>query len=319
MRRRVVIVLYEGFQLLDLAGPADVFGMAGLCSGGAGHEVELTAVDAEAVMAHNGVTVTVPSAIGRIERPVDTLVVAGGLTAVEATRDERLVAGIERLAGDARRVASVCNGAILLAAAGLLAGKRVTTHWSFADQMRARYPDVRVDPEPIYINDGKVWTSAGVTAGMDLALALVADDLGHRVAGEVARSLVVHLHRPGGQSQFSTAMRGRTSCRVSLRDLQAYIDANPGADLSVPALARRSGMSERHFSRVFTEETGISPGKYVEQSRAEAARRLLETTDHPLRRVARESGFGSTETLYRAFRRHWKVSPGDYRRRFQLT
>lgn len=171
MRRRVVIVLYEGFQLLDLAGPADVFGMAGLCSGGAGYEVELAAVDAEAVMAHNGVTVTVPSAIGRIERPVDTLVVAGGLTAVEATRDERLVAGIERLAGDARRVASVCNGAILLAAAGLLAGKRVTTHWSFADQMRARYPDVRVDPEPIYINDGKVWTSAGVTAGMDLALA----------------------------------------------------------------------------------------------------------------------------------------------------
>lgn len=304
MRRRVVIVLYEGFQLLDLAGPADVFGMAGLCSGGAGYEVELTAVDAEAVMAHNGVTVTVPSAIGRIERPVDTLVVAGGLTAVEATRDERLVAGIERLAGDARRVASVCNGAILLAAAGLLAGKRVTTHWSFADQMRARYPDVRVDPDPIYINDGKVWTSAGVTAGMDLALALVADDLGHRVAGQVARSLVVHLHRPGGQSQFSTAMRGRTPRRASLRDLQAYIDTNPGADLSVPALARRSGMSERHFSRVFTEETGISPGKYVEQSRAEAARRLLETTDHPLRRVARESGFGSTETLYRAFRRH---------------
>lgn len=319
MRRRVVIVLYEGFQLLDLAGPADVFSMADLFSGGVGYELEPAAVEAGTVTAHNGVAVQASSAIGRIEQPIDTLMVVGGWTAAEATHDRRLIAGIRRLAVNARRVTSVCNGAILLAEAGLLDGKRVTTHWAFADEVRNRYPDVKVDPDPIYIRDGRVWTSAGVSAGVDLSLAMVAEDLGHQAAGDVARGLVVYLHRPGGQSQFSTPMLAQVPRSEPMRELQAYIDANPGSDLSVPALARHAGMSERHFSRVFTEQTGMSPGKYVERSRAEAARLLLETTDHPLKRVARESGHGTTETLYRAFRRHWKVSPGDYRRRFQLT
>jgi transcriptional regulator GlxA family with amidase domain len=174
-----------------------------------------------------------------------------------------------------------------------------------------------VDADPLYIEDGHVWTSAGVLSGVDLALALVARDHGHGLARDVACGLVVYLHRPGGQSQFSMPMRTLTPRSEPLRELQAYIDAHPEADLSVPALALRAGMSERHFSRVFTQQTGLSPGRYVERSRADAARRLLEVTDHPLDTVARESGLGTPETLYRVFRRHWRISPGDHRRRFQ--
>jgi transcriptional regulator GlxA family with amidase domain len=319
MRRRVVIVLYEGFQMLDLAGPADVFRLADLLTGGDGYEVGLTAVRPGTVTAHNGIPVAAPSAMDEITGPIDTVMVVGGWTTTERTADRDLIEGIARLASNARRVVSVCTGAVLLAEAGLLSGRRATTHWLWARELAERYPDVQVDEDPIYIRDGRVWTSAGVSAGMDLALALVADDLGHQVAGDTARGLVVYLHRPGGQSQFSTPMRAQVPRRDPLRELQSYIDTHPTADLSVPALARRAGMSERHFSRVFTEQTGVSPGRYVDRCRAEAARRLLETTDHPLDRVARESGHGSPETLYRAFRRHWKVSPGDYRRRFHLT
>jgi transcriptional regulator GlxA family with amidase domain len=227
-----------------------------------------------------------------------------------------LVGQVARLAAKADRVASVCSGAFLLAEAGLLAGRRATTHWFAATDLASRYPATTVDANPIYIKDGKVWTSAGVTAGIDLALALVAEDHGHRLARKVARGLVVYLHRPGGQDQFSTPMRAAVPSAEPLRELQAFIDAHPANDLSVPALARRAGMSERHFSRVFTGQIGVSPGRYVERSRADAARRMLETTTHPLDRVARDCGLGAPETLYRVFRRHWRISPGDYRRRF---
>jgi transcriptional regulator GlxA family with amidase domain len=318
MSRRVVMVVYDGFQLLDLAGPADVFGVAGTVSPGNGYRIEVAAVRAGSVRTDSGIGVTAPVALDEVSGTVDTLLVVGGWTASERTCDRELVGGIARLAEKARRVASVCSGALLLAEAGLLAGRRATTHWLIAPELAERYPDVAVDADPIYIRDGRVWTSAGVSAGVDLALAMVAEDLGHQVAGDVARGLVVYLHRPGGQSQFSTPMRARVPRREPLRELQSFIDAHPAADLSVPALARRAGMSERHFSRVFTEQTGLSPGRYVERSRAEAARHLLETTDHPLERVARECGHGTPETLYRVFRRHWRVSPGDYRRRFHL-
>jgi transcriptional regulator GlxA family with amidase domain len=224
---------------------------------------------------------------------------------------------VTRLAATARRTTSVCSGALILAEAGLLDGRRATTHWLVSDWMRASYPRVEVDADPIYVNDGDVWTSAGVSAGVDLALALVAADHGHELARQVAAGMVVYLHRPGGQSQFSTPMAAAVPRSEPLRQLQAYIDANPDADLSVPALARRAGMSDRHFSRVFTDQVGLSPGRYVERSRADAARRLLEITDQPLDRVARETGLGRPETLYRVFRRNWRISPGDYRRRFQ--
>ncbi|WP_090930817.1 GlxA family transcriptional regulator [Nonomuraea jiangxiensis] len=316
MKRRVLILVYPGFQLLDLAGPADVFGTADLLLAGRGYQVEPVAPQAGAVVAGNGVTV-MAGGLGEVTGPVDTLLVAGGLSVPEHVRDPDLVEAVARLAAGARRVASVCNGAFLLAEAGLLDGRRATTHWLVAGELKNRYERVEVNADPLYIEDGHVWTSAGVLSGVDLSLALVARDHGHRLARDVARGLVVYLHRPGGQSQFSTPMRTLTPRSEPLRELQAYIDANPTADLSVPALAGRVGMSERHFSRVFTEQTGLSPGRYVERSRADTARRLLEVTGHPLERVARESGLGSPETLYRVFRRHWRISPGDHRRRFQ--
>ncbi|MEV0228702.1 GlxA family transcriptional regulator [Nonomuraea sp. NPDC050786] len=316
MQRRVLIVVFPGFQLLDMAGPADVFATADLLVSAGGYRVEVAAVGGGPVPAGNGVTVTA-SALADVAGPIDTLLVAGGLSVPERLADRELVGRIAGLAGGARRVASVCNGAFLLAEAGLLDHRRVTTHWLAAGELDARYACVEVDADPLYIEDGNVWTSAGVLSGVDLALALVARDHGHALARDVARGLVVYLHRPGGQSQFSTPMRALTPRSEPLRELQAYIDANPAADLSVPALAARAGMSERHFSRVFTEQTGLSPGRYVERSRAEAARRLLEVTGHPLDRVARESGLGTPETLYRVFRRHWRISPGDHRRRFR--
>lgn len=336
--RRIVIVVYDGFQLLDMAGPADVFALASLLvrGGGGGYRVELAAVHAGHVTAHNGVTVAVPSALadvgetglgetdlgedgaGEDAEDIDTLMVVGGFSTTDHLRDQHLLDGIRRLARRARRVTSVCSGALVLAEAGLLEGRRATTHWLFADQLRHRYPKVEVDADAIYVHDGRVWTSAGVTAGVDLSLALVAQDHGQEIARQVACGLVVYLHRPGGQSQFSTPVGVATPRCEPLRELQAYIDANLTDDLSVPALARRTGMSERHFSRVFTDQTGLSPGRYVERARADAARRLLETTDHPLDRVARESGLGRPETLYRVFRRAWRVSPGDYRRRFRI-
>jgi transcriptional regulator GlxA family with amidase domain len=317
MQRRVLIVVFPGFQLLDMAGPADVFGTASLLRPGDGYDVELAAPGGGgAVPAGNGVTVTARP-IGEVTGPIDTLLVAGGLTVPEQVRDRELIARVAELAAGARRVASVCNGAFLLAEAGLLEERRATTHWLVAGELRSRYTGVEVDADPLYIEDGNVWTSAGVLSGVDLALAMVARDHGHPLARDVARGLVVYLHRPGGQSQFSTPMRAMTPRSEPLRDLQVYIDANPAADLSVPALAGRAGMSERHFSRVFTEQTGLSPGRYVELSRADTARRLLEVTGLPLEAVARESGLGTPETLYRVFRRHWRISPGDHRRRFQ--
>ncbi|MEW1844545.1 GlxA family transcriptional regulator [Nonomuraea angiospora] len=316
MQRRVVMVVFPGFQLLDLAGPSDVFATAALLAPEDGYQVEVAAVRAGPVPSGNGIAVTA-RALGEVTGPVDTLMVVGGMSVPVQLGDRELVEAVARLAAGARRVASVCNGAFLLAEAGLLDHRRATTHWLSAGELAARYECVEVDPDPLYIEDGDVWTSAGVLSGVDLALALVARDHGHALARDVARGLVVYLHRPGGQSQFSTPMRAMTPRSEPLRELQAYIDANPAADLSVPALAARVGMSERHFSRVFTEQTGLSPGRYVERSRAEAARRLLEVTAHPLDRVARESGLGTPETLYRVFRRHWRISPGDHRRSFR--
>ncbi|GGP03597.1 DJ-1/PfpI family protein [Nonomuraea glycinis] len=300
MKRRIVIVLYEGFQLLDMTGPADVFAAATVLTGQDGYQVEVGAAKAGAVpAAHHGIEVVAQAALNEIHGPIDTLLVVGGPTTMTQARDPELTAQVVRLSRVARRTTSVCSGAFVLAAAGLLDGRRATTHWLLTGWLGACYPDVMVEPDAIYTRDGEVWTSAGVSAGMDLALALVADDHGHEVARQVACGLVVYLHRPGGQSQFSMPMSVIRPRSEPLRDLQAFIDANPAEDLSVPALARRAGLSERHFSRVFTEQTGLSPGRYVERSRADTARRLLEVTDHALDRVARESGLGRPETLYR--------------------
>lgn len=314
--RLVQLVVFEGFQLLDLAGPADVFHAATLLSGKPLYSVEVVAARAGAVRAFNGVEVTAVRALGDGSVPVDTLLMTGGLNFVPARDDSALIERIRRAAPGARRVGAICTGTFLLAEAGLLRDRTVTTHWAGSTGLIEQYPDIRVEPDRIYVRDGKIWTSAGVTAGIDLAIALVADDHGPDLAREVSRWLVVYLHRPGGQSQFSAPVAAGPPRLPPLRALQGWIEENLAADLSLEALARHAGMSTRNFSRVFATEFGTTPARYVETARVTAARRLLETSDYPLDRVAVMVGLRRPETLYRSFQRLLGVAPGEYRERF---
>ncbi len=244
-----------------------------------------------------------------------TLLVPGGAGAMSASGD---VAGwLRQHAPAAQRIASVCTGAFLLAQAGLLAGRRATTHWAYAGALKRQFPDVIVDPEPIYVRDGNIVTSAGVTAGIDLALALVEEDAGREAALAVARHLVVFLRRPGGQAQFSAQLRAQVAQREPLREVQQWIAERPAADLSVERLAARAGLSPRHFARSFTAETGVSPGQYVDRVRLEAARRGLEETGDGIEQIARSCGYGTPEAMRRAFIRALGVSPASYRQRFR--
>jgi transcriptional regulator GlxA family with amidase domain len=312
-RVHVVFVIYPGFQILDLTGPHEVFQQAGP------YRMEIVAAQAGPVRSGGGLAVEPTATVGEYGGPIDTLVVVGGRGKIEACGDESLVEWIRQAAGRARRVTSVCTGAFLLAAAGLLDGRRVVTHWSACESLAELYPAVIVDPDPLFVQDGNVWTSAGVTAGMDLALALVEEDLDAETARRIARMLVMFVQRPGGQAQFSAQLAVQRPIREPLRDLPAWIAAHPHADLTVPALARRAGMSERNFTRVFAAETGRTPAAYVEAARLEAARRLLETTGTTLDSIARSCGFGTVETLHRSFKRTLDVTPGQYRRHFQAV
>jgi transcriptional regulator GlxA family with amidase domain len=313
--RRIVIVAFDGIQSLDVTGPAEVFSIATRFFG-AGYALELVTPSGAPARSLSGLSLNADHAIDGVRGAIDTLIVAGGAGATAAARDERLIAWLARAAGRSRRVASVCTGAFLLAEAGLLDGRRATTHWSECTKLAERYPRVEVDPDPIFVRDGKVSTSAGVTAGMDLALALVDEDHGPDVALKTARSLVLFVRRPGGQSQFSAQLRAAPARREPLRDVQAHIAEHPGADLSVPALAARAYMSERNFARAFRAETGMTPAAYVEAIRVERARRELETTDLAVEAVAARCGFGTVETMRRAFSRRVGVNPTAYRERF---
>jgi transcriptional regulator GlxA family with amidase domain len=249
------------------------------------------------------------------QQTTDTLIVAGGRGVHAASKNPAQVAWVRERAAQCRRVASVCTGAFLLAATGLLDERRAVTHWAHCEHLGQRYPAVRVDPSPIFIRDGALWTSAGVTAGIDLALALIEDDLGSALALDVARELVVFLKRPGGQAQFSTTLSlQKTGDRFS--DLHAWIAENMAADLSIATLAARTGMSERSFVRHYRTQTGITPARAIDQLRLEAARRLLGDTSFPVKRVAARCGFGSEETMRRSFLRSMGVTPQAYRERF---
>jgi transcriptional regulator GlxA family with amidase domain len=265
----------------------------------------------------SGLTLVPDGDLASVHGPIDTLVVAGGIGTVEALADHRLITWLADAAGRSRRVTSVCSGAFLLAEAGLLDGRRATTHWSVCHTLAELYPAVTVETDPIYVRDGDVWTSAGVTAGMDLALALVEDDHGRDAALAIARRFVLFLRRPGNQAQFSAQLEAQTAERDVLQDIQAHIADHPGTDLAVHALAARAGMSVRNFSRSFRAEVGTTPARYVERVRVEAARRLLEETDTGVDAVAATCGFGTAETMRRAFLRALHVPPAEYRRRFQ--
>jgi transcriptional regulator GlxA family with amidase domain len=317
-RRRVVFVAFPDVQALDVTGPSEVFSLAERLSG-ASYPLELVASQPGPLACSSGLRLVAGRAPAQTRSRIDTLVVAGGLGVSEAERDERLISWLRLAAARSRRVASVCTGAFLLARAGLLEGRRATTHWAACRALQRRNPDVQVETEPIFVRDGNVYTSAGVTAGIDLALALIEEDLGSRAALEIARALVLFVRRPGGQRQFSTSLAGQTAERSSLRELQQWIGDHLGEDLSVPALAGRAFMSERNFARVFRREVGISPASYVESLRVERAKLLLQSTPLSVQEVGQRCGFGTVETLRRSFARAVGASPADYRSRFQAS
>ena len=307
----VVIVVFDGVQSLDVAGPAEVFAAAG-------HRVHIISRDGDPVRTTAGFTIAPHGDLRSVPaRSIDTLVVAGGTGTPAAVGDPALIGWLRKTTPRVRRVASVCSGAFLLAEAGVLDGRRATTHWSVCDTLARRHPRVTVDPDPIFVRDGNVWTSAGVTAGMDLALALVEDDHGRDAALEIARRFVLFLRRPANQSQFSSHLAVQTADRDVLRELQAVIADDPGADLSVATMAARVHMSERHFARSFRDATGVTPARYVEAVRVEAARRRLEESDDGVDAIARQCGFGTAETMRRSFLRVVRVAPAEYRRRFR--
>jgi transcriptional regulator GlxA family with amidase domain len=317
-----VIAVFDGVELLDVTGPAEVFSVASrlLPLSGRPYRVELAAAGPEPVGTAGGLRLLPDVRFDEVAGPVDTILVPGGLTVVGGRPEPLVPPEVVRWTADrgpqARRVVSVCSGAHVLAAAGLLDGRRATTHWYTASRLAAEHPRVEVDPDPIFIRSGRVWTGAGVSSGMDLSLALVAADHGQGLARQVARWMVMYLKRPGGQSQFSVPLSTDEPPDAGIGDLLRWIVEHPDADLSVAALAARACLSDRHLARVFVQQTGRTPGDYVDAVRVEVARRLLEETAVPLEAVARRSGFGSTETLYRSFRRRVGSAPAQYRRRF---
>jgi transcriptional regulator GlxA family with amidase domain len=316
--RSVEVLAYPRVQLLDVTGPLQVFATANdlvvEAGGTAPYLLRVVAKGGQGVTASAGLEIAT-RALPRIGAALDTLIVAGGSGVEAAASDPALVDWVRRRAARARRVASVCTGAFLLAASNVLDGRRVATHWSVCAELARRFPAVRVESDPIFVRDGPVWTSAGVTAGIDLALALVEEDLGRTVALAVARYLVVFLKRPGGQAQFSAAL-SLQSAEDRFGALHGWIDAHLADDMSLPVLATQAAMSERSFSRRYLEATGLTPTRAVERLRVEQARRMLSETRLPVKRISQRCGFGSEETMRRSFIRVLAATPQDYRARF---
>ena len=325
-QRLIVVPAFERAQLLDVSGPVQTFASANEIVGEAGGEPPYRI----AVVSRYGGSVTTSSGLPLVTQParraidaarIDTLIIPGGPGVHEALKDKRTVASLRHQAAGARRVASVCTGAFLLAETGLLDGRRATTHWKWCGRLQQRYPDVRVEHDPIYVSDGKIWTSAGVTAGIDLSLALVEADLGRSIAMKVARQLVVFLNRPGGQSQFSAPLEAQVAAADGnapnhFAPLHGWIAGHLTGDLRVERLAEQAGMSPRTFARIYAATMGVTPARMVERIRTEAVRRILEETDMPIKRIATECGFGQEERLRRAFARQVGTTPADYRARF---
>jgi transcriptional regulator GlxA family with amidase domain len=319
--RRIAIVVFDGLQPLDLTGPHEVFSAANQEEVQAGrprpYRIQVVARAPGPKRSTSGLSVIAEHPLP--QEPVDTILIVGGEGSQDAGRDEALLAWLRAASSAARRTCSVCSGAFVLAAAGLLDGRRATTHWSRAAELAREYPAVQVDPEPLFIQDGRVWTSGGVTAGIDLALALVEADLGTVTAQAIARQLVLFLRRSGGQSQFSSEVWTDPPEREALRELVHHIHARPGSDLSLPTLALRASMSVRHLQRTFTRELGEPPSGYVTRVRVEAARRVLELQPTTVVSAARQCGFGTAEAMRRAFQRHLGISPDAYRDRFRSS
>jgi len=323
--RLVIVLAFEGVQLLDVAGPVQTFASANEMAKEAGrtpYRVVVASRRGGALVTSSGLPLLSQSLASATRKaPVDTLILPGGPGVHVALRDERTVDWVRHQLSSARRIASVCTGAFLLAETGILAGRRATTHWKSCARLQQQYPDVLVDPDPIYLHEGRIWTSAGVTAGIDLSLALIEEDLGRKIAMQVARHLVVFLNRPGGQSQFSAPLEAQAvaahgNAPNHFAPLHGWIAENLTSDLRVEQLAEQAGMSPRTFARVYAAKMGITPARMVERIRVEAVRRILEETDMPIKRIASECGFGQEDRLRRAFARQVGTTPAEYRQRF---
>lgn len=315
----IVIFVFPGFQPLDVAGPAAVFAKARELCGGA-PEIVYASPEGGAVEGEGGLAIAATMPITQLDGPFDLLLISGGTEeGLIQLRQSGLYPWLQRVAPRARRIGSVCGGAFVLARAGLLSNRRATTHWRAADRLRAMYPDVKVEPDAIFTLDGPVCTSAGVTSGIDLALALVEQDYGAGIAAAIARELVVFLRRPGGQSQFSDALRAQSRSPGLLQPVLDEIFSHPANDLSVQALAARAAMSSRNFTRRFTRDVGTSPAAFVAAVRLDHAKRLLATTEMPVSSIAHASGYGSAETMNHVFGKKLGIAPGVYRARFRTS
>lgn len=319
MHRRVAIVVFGGVQPLDAFGPVDVFATANWLNGGPGsmYDIELVAAETGPVRTASGPTICADRAISDPTLRPDVMLVAGGGESASAALDQSFVDEIRALAGRSATVGSICTGAFLLAAAGLLDGRRATTHWAAAAGLADRFPSVTVEHDRVFVNDG-VWTSAGVTAGMDLALELLRIHHGRRVASAVARNMVMYVKRAGGQSQFSTHLAAQSAADPTMDDLLAWIADHLDEDLSVASLADRAAMSNRSFQRKFVEVTGTPPARFVESLRIDTARRMLEESGAGVAAIARDVGYQREETFMRAFSRRVGLNPGEYRMRFAM-
>ena len=320
---KVMMLAYEQCQVLDATGPVEALQKANNVLEKKHYALQIIAPTAGTIQTSGVVQIAAARSLADIDeselQQLDTLMIAGGVGVIDTMQDQAVLDFIRLASKYVRRVVSVCSGSFLLAEAGLLTDRRATTHWDSIDEMARRYPRIDVDDDAIYVRDGKFWTSAGVTAGIDLTLALIEEDLGSQVALQVARTLVVYMMRPGGQAQFSAQLKFQRTQDRQLRALTEWIEDNSAEDLSVAALASRCAMSDRNFTRRFTRELGISPARFVEQSRLQYARRQLEETELSLQKIADLSGFKSVEVMRRLFNRKLNVSPVDYRKRFQSS
>lgn len=313
--RTVVVLVHDGVQLLDVAGPVDVFDVAN--AKGAAYEVILASPDGNDVTATGRTRLGVDRAFDDLPCPIDTLVVPGAPTSSDVDPGDPVVQAVAGAAADSRRVASVCAGAFLVAAAGLLDGRRATTHWEMAAGLASAYPRIDVVADAIFVSDGPVHTSAGITAGIDLCLALVEEDHGADLARQVAQHLVVYLQRPGGQRQFSARLAAAPTSDPTLRGLLDHIVEHPAADHGLEAMAESAGFSVRHLTRVFRREVDTTPARYVERVRVEAAQLRMLTTQEPVESIAAACGFGSAETMRRAFGRELGTTPAAWRNGFR--
>jgi transcriptional regulator GlxA family with amidase domain len=314
--RLVVMLVYPKVLTMDVFGPLEAFSMANFAAGQPLYRLAIASMDGAPVDTSLGLQVTPSVAAPRIAEPIDTLLVAGGHGQAEARTDAALLAWLRIQGRKARRCGSICTGAFVLAAAGLLDGKRATTHWALGDELGRRHPKVTVDLDRIFVREGGTYTSAGVSAGIDLALALIEEDHGRKLALQAARWLVVYLQREGGQAQFSSRLQAQFTDSGPIRRAQDWAMDHLAADLSVPALAAQAGMSERSFRRAFAAETGEGPRDFVERVRVDAARQMLTEAALPLQTVARRCGLETMDTMRRAFVRHLGITPQQYRDRF---